>query len=64
MIERLFAMAIDYSGTKKMSYRSLKFGIQHILLSDWRNLLEYLSGKKEPIRPNKAQFKKMERKPP
>jgi hypothetical protein len=51
MIERLFVMAIDYSGTKKMFFGSLKFGIQHILWPDWRYFLEYLAGKKEPIRP-------------
>jgi len=51
MIEKPFIMAIDYSGTRKMFFGSLKFGIQHILWPDWRYLLEYLAGRKEPIAP-------------
>jgi len=51
MIERLFMAVIDYSGTKKMFFGSLKFGIQHILWPDWKYFLEYLAGKKDPIRP-------------
>jgi len=54
-------LTVDHSGTKKMFFGSLKFGIQHIIMARLEIFSRIFIRKK---RPNRANLIKMERKPP